>query len=573
MSTNEPGRRTVGSAGSVSRKTSDQQLAAPKRPPPVAPPVSTTTDSNSKVLRAPPPPPSFANPTSRLNTFAGQSSGGEHLPNYRRSRPGLIRRFKLYLREREQRRIEERAAQVTEARRKAPSWLVSLIVHIVLLIILALIPIGNLTSGALTFFLVSGNTLTEASFELSDSAELGEIESDLDTREELAPVEQLTLTDMIALETPVELGASDVPVSSTLVLESLPHGLANGLVGRSGDLKAALLQKFGGSAETEEAVELGLAWLAKQQLSDGSWSLVGPYFNGGTFENKTAATALALNAFLGAGYSHKEGKYATAVKSGLEYLVRRQDDEGFFAKGEPERQYMYAQAIATIAVTEAYGMTGDSKYRIAAERAMKYAVWSQCPDKGWRYRPRDKAGSDLSVTGWFLMALMTGKMAGLDVKEDVIKSVGSYLNIVSHEDYSRYSYTDVEGPDLSMTSVGILCRIYLGWPRTHPALLAAVQDDFLPNVPSGQHVIQNVYYYYYATQVLHHVGGQAWNEWNQAMKSFLPAIQVRQGREIGSWGPDQDAFGAAGGRLYTTCLNIYCLEVYYRHLSLYDLEP
>ncbi len=46
------------------------------------------------------------------------------------------------------------------------------------------------------------------------------------------------------------------------------------------------------------------------------------------------------------------------------------------------------------------------------------------------------------------------------------------------------------------------------------------------------------------------------------MKRTLPALQVRSGKEAGSWNPGKDQFAASGGRLYTTCLNIYCLEVY-----------
>jgi hypothetical protein len=122
-----------------------------------------------------------------------------------------------------------------------------------------------------------------------------------------------------------------------------------------------------------------------------------------------------------------------------------------------------------------------------------------------------------------------------------------------------------------MTAEGLLCRIYLGWPKTHPALLRAIEDDILTSPPRADDAAYSVYYWYYATQVLHHVGGRQWERWNRAMRTALPALQEKQGPELGSWSPSNDAFGASGGRLYTTCLNLYCLEVYYRHLSIYDL--
>jgi hypothetical protein len=81
-----------------------------------------------------------------------------------------------------------------------------------------------------------------------------------------------------------------------------------------------------------------------------------------------------------------------------------------------------------------------------------------------------------------------------------------------------------------------------------------------------------VYYWYYATQVCHHLEGRHWRAWNDVMRTVLPAHQEQDGKERGSWDPDGDAWGNSGGRLYVTCLSIYMLEVYYRHLPIYQLE-
>ena len=80
------------------------------------------------------------------------------------------------------------------------------------------------------------------------------------------------------------------------------------------------------------------------------------------------------------------------------------------------------------------------------------------------------------------------------------------------------------------------------------------------------------YYWYYATQVFRHMGGPTWETWNRQMRVVLPANQVlRGGRRVeGSWDPDGDRWGGYGGRLYQTCLSIYILEVYYRHLPIYQ---
>ncbi|RMF44263.1 MAG: squalene--hopene cyclase [Planctomycetota bacterium] len=447
---------------------------------------------------------------------------------------------------------------------RMPAWLTSLVVHLALLLVLALIPIRRLADGPINIFLGgSAGDAGDFALEVTADGDASDLTEALDSTEPLvsaSPSVDFTMLDLPLLNEPgVASPALDVP-----------SGILKGLAGRSGSLKGALLAKFGGSRETEEAVELGLRWLAAQQKSNGSWSLRGPYRDGGASENTTAATAMALNAFLGAGHTHRDGSYQANVKLGLDYLVRRQKENGFFSDREPSRQQMYAQALASIAVAEAYGMTGDSFLRVPAERAMQFAAWSQSPLHGWRYHPREDA--DLSVTGWFVMALQTGRMAGLQVDEEKLQSVSKFLDTVSHEDQALYAYTEIEPPSLSMTAEGLLCRIYLGWPRTHPALIRAIQEGLLPARPSVDDTDFSVYYWYYATQVLHHFGGRPWQQWNDAMKATIPALQERDGPEAGSWAPGRDMFGASGGRLYTTCFHIYCLEVYYRHLAIYDIE-
>ncbi|MEM7473867.1 MAG: prenyltransferase/squalene oxidase repeat-containing protein [Planctomycetota bacterium] len=465
----------------------------------------------------------------------------------------------------------EHLAQQEEERRQAPSWMVSFIFHLLVLIILALIPLQNLTSGPLTLVFGEAGAESAGEFELqgletAQPAELPEMNTAEPSENMVDPTEILKVIEMPNLDI-----QADTKIAEDVQVQDIPFGIRNGLTGRQGPLKDALLSKFGGSKETQDAVELGLAWLAKQQKSDGSWSLIGPYSDGGALENRTGATAMALNAFLGAGYTQLEGKYANNVKLGLKYLIRRQNSEGLFAKDEPERQYMYAQAIASIAVAEAYGMTDDEECRKAALLAVDFAQYAQGREKGWRYEPR--TDSDLSVTGWYVMALETAKMAGLGVDEKKLADVSDFLDSVSFEDKTRYGYAEFErDPSLSMTAEGVLCRIYLGWKRSDPALLAAVIDDLLPNKPSLNADQYSVYFWYYATQVVHHVGGKYWDEWNEAMKATLPTMQEKNGKEAGSWDPNVDMFGASGGRLYVTCFNIYCLEVYYRHLALYDLK-
>ena len=128
----------------------------------------------------------------------------------------------------------------------------------------------------------------------------------------------------------------------------------------------------GGTPQSEEAVERALRWLAVHQRQDGSWNFnhlsdacqhycTHPGSEGST----TAATGLALLPFLGAGYTHKEGEFQDAVQRGLDYLKSRGIKISY---GNDLRDgSMYGQALATIALCEAYGMTHDAELKEAAQ--------------------------------------------------------------------------------------------------------------------------------------------------------------------------------------------------------------
>ena len=80
-----------------------------------------------------------------------------------------------------------------------------------------------------------------------------------------------------------------------------------------------------------------------------------------------------------------------------------------------------------------------------------------------------------------------------------------------------------------------------------------------------------MYYNYYATQVMHHWGGPEWDRWNNVMREHLIRTQIRDGHATGSWDV-ADRHGSLGGRLYMTTLALLTLEVYYRHLPLYQKD-
>jgi len=339
------------------------------------------------------------------------------------------------------------------------------------------------------------------------------------------------------------------------------------LDGRGPNARGRLADGEGGSPASEEAVERALRWIAAHQHEDGGWrfNFAGSLCRGqcrhpGSNASGTAATAMALLPFLGAGYTHKEGEHKQVVANGIYYLIRHATltPDG----ADLQQGTMYAQGLATIAFCEAYGMTKDPALREPAQRAIDFIVRAQdSKGGGWRYTPGSPG--DMTVTGWQLMALKSGQMAGLYVPSPTMIAVQRFLRSVQTEEGAFYGYNNTQ-PRLTTTAVGLLCRMYTGWQRTHPPLEKGVV--YLSRQGPAE---DNIYHNYYATQVLHHWGGLRWEQWNLQMRDRLVADQATTGHESGSWHFAGDYGADEGGRLYSTALAAMTLEVYYRHMPLY----
>ncbi|MFT5526973.1 MAG: hypothetical protein ACI9G1_004120 [Pirellulaceae bacterium] len=354
-------------------------------------------------------------------------------------------------------------------------------------------------------------------------------------------------------------------VGIDLLMQSDDRPRGGGFEGRKQQAKARLLSKFGGTDESETAVALGLAWLARHQNPDGSWRFnlregpcLGKCSQSGTAETTTGATGLALLPFLGAGETTASETYGENVRRGLQYLIaaRQQSPNGY----DLQEGTMYAQGIATVALCEAYAMTGDSQYREPAQQALNFIVYAQHADGGWRYFP-NQAG-DTTVFGWQLMALKSGKMAGLDIPAHAFAKARDYLDKVQTENGAYYGYR-TPGAEATPTAVGLLSRMYLGWRQSHSALRHG--SEHIYRLGSSR---TDMYFNYYATQVLHHYEAPSWNSWNEQLRDRLVATQSKFGHERGSW-YFHDKHSLSGGRLYNTALCTMILEVYYRHMPLY----
>ncbi len=286
---------------------------------------------------------------------------------------------------------------------------------------------------------------------------------------------------------------------------------------------------------------------------------------------------MALLAFQGTGNTHKRGKYMNEVLKGKDFLLSRQQENGTW-RADTAHHRMYAHGQCSIALCELYAMTGDPSLKEPSERAVKYCLTAQSSLGGWRYNPADQ-DADVSVTGWILMALQSAKMGKIDVPPRTFDRISKFLDGCS-SDGVMYGYLSKDDePTPAMTAEALLCREWLGWPRNDGRLKRGI-DHLVSaeNLPAWERWDdfkqrgRDVYYWYYATQAIHHYGGAPWEQWNKVIREVLPKGQIKEGPEAGSWDPAGDKWGSFGGRLYVTCLSTYILEVYYRHLPLYDMK-
>jgi hypothetical protein len=464
-----------------------------------------------------------------------------------------------------------------------PSWLTSMLVHIVLLLMFAFLT-----------FTVDGDSFATATV-LKDVEEADEIEEfEEEEMEEIDVTDTEIVSDMMEQpdteniqEEVLNIEAND-PDAAAINVELDPMGewtaprsdllseigsyMGTGLTGRGKAARSGLVREGGGNAASEAAVAAALLWFKNHQYPDGSWNYDhtrGPCQGrcpnpGNLREAPRGATAQALLPFLGAGQTHMEGNYKKTVDAGLRFLVRSMKVRAGTGSLEEPGGRMYSHGLGAIVLCEAYAMTRDKGLLQPAQLSLNHISYAQDPvGGGWRYTP--KQPGDTSVVGWQLMALKSGHMAYLQVNPNTVKGAIKFLDSVQSNSGSHYGYTGPDAGRQATTAIGLLCRMYLGWKHDHPALQAGVSYLSKTGPSKG-----NMYYNYYATQVMRHNEGDLWKKWHDVMRDQLVNTQAKDGHAKGSWSFGGGDHGSnRGGRTYCTSMATMILEVYYRHMPIY----
>lgn len=479
-----------------------------------------------------------------------------------------------------------RLGQIWDSRR-TPAFLVSLIVHTAIFLVLAmwtvLEQVGEPEGIELSAVLAT-ERLDEATPELvlasQDAPPPPSPIPDVST-EPPPPATAVPVLQFSQLLTegprPVEVSNAAPPSSSERERLFSAAGssmvatfVSSGVDSRKLELRREVALKRGGTLESEQAVEAALDWIAAHQSPSGAWSLVhdGGACNGRCRNNgsdgrfDTAATGLSLLAFLGAGYTHQEGKHRETVKRGVYFLLQVLEETpqggSFLYQSEIG---MYNHGIAAFALCEAYQLTGDKDLEKPAQQVIDFIVNAQNYQGGWGYLPQ-KPG-DLTISSWQVMALKSAASSGLDIAPATVTKIDRFVASQQNKSSFSYRYRDSPGVSPTCTAIGMLMRLFRGISHTDPKILEGA-EYLLKKGPSGS----DIYFNYYGTLALFHIGGPFWESWHPQVREYLINSQSGEGHEAGSW-YFEDRHGKEGGRLYTTAMAAMTLEVYYRFAPLY----
>ena len=316
--------------------------------------------------------------------------------------------------------------------------------------------------------------------------------------------------------------------------------------------------------------------MADHQRVSGAWSfdLTGQPCDGRCRNSKlrdddtptpsTAATGLALLAFLGAGYTHEEGKYADVVQKGLYYL-RSAGAESQYGI-DWQQGSMYGHGIALMAVSEAAAMTiKDGEYdrdlRELARRGTNFTTSAQHKSGSWGYVPGSPG--DTTLTGWQVLSLMAAKRNQIPLPSLTLSRAKSFVLSTSLEGQYSFGYQAPPG-EPTTTAIGLTLLLYLGQSPGYTPF-----DRAIIEMAERGPTLTNLYHDYYATLTLHHVQNALFAPYFMKVREHLIATQSHNGHEQGSW-HFKDRWGDVGGRLYSTAMSAMILEVPYRYMPLYD---
>lgn len=297
-----------------------------------------------------------------------------------------------------------------------------------------------------------------------------------------------------------------------------------------------------------KATARGLAWLASQQNSDGSWSEA-------RYPHNPAITSFALLAFLSQGHLPNQGPYGKEIARGVRYLISCARDDGYLIGSRGGN--MYSHGMATLVLGEVYGLTNDKQIRPVLKKAVELIHGAQNHEGGWRYSPRPR-DADISVTIMQVMALRAAKNGGIHVKDETMKNAIAYIKSCYDEYTGAFCYQPGTRRGFARTAAGVCVLQLTGEYKASeiPKALDYLKDNF----EAREHYW---YGHYYGSHAMHQIGGQEWKVWYAKMVDHFLPMQ----NSDGSWStPDRNS----PGPVYQTAIAVIALSVPMNYLPIFQ---
>jgi uncharacterized protein YfaS (alpha-2-macroglobulin family) len=316
------------------------------------------------------------------------------------------------------------------------------------------------------------------------------------------------------------------------------------------------------TAKASDAIDRGLKHLLSTQRDDGSWA------SGPNGERAVAITSLALMSFMAKAEFPGSGPNGAALDRAKDWLIKT-------AKEAPNRYMgttMYEHGLATLALTEMWGMTHDKEDDDAIQKAVEAAVdvilRSQNAGGGWRYQPSADAGQDTSVTVMVFVALASARQAGIVVPNETIAKVVTYFESATSQKTGGFNYvpTGVQKNDSIACTGGGAYAAQLAGERGSEIVLSALR--FLKERSPG--IIDNnfgsyFYGHYYAIHAMVQAGDEYYAEWYPLIRDAL----IRKQSPDGSWGGDKNKLDQKAAS-YETPMAIIILATPHRYIPIYQ---
>jgi hypothetical protein len=307
--------------------------------------------------------------------------------------------------------------------------------------------------------------------------------------------------------------------------------------------------------KASQAIDKGLKYLLSAQKKDGSWDGDG---KGGRV---VAITSLALMAFMCKAQFPGSGPYGKQLDRAKNWLLKH-------AKSRPDGYLgtvMYEHGLATLALSEMWGMTRDKKDDDAIQKALEKAVEvilrSQNPGGGWRYQPQADGGEDTSCTQTVFHALASARQAGIMVPNETIAKAVKYFKFAQNAETGGFCYAPNGNAKVSTAcSAGGLYCAQLAGQRDSEMVAAALR--YLKKLSPGIFNGAGHYYYahYYAIQAMVQAGDKHYAEWYPLIRDALISRQHTNG----AWHRGKK------GTAYETPMAIIILATPHRYIPIYQ---